>query len=42
MKERGLLGNSHFAMFEHNRRQVFELIRGWIEQHVAGSAAQTA
>jgi pimeloyl-ACP methyl ester carboxylesterase len=42
MKERGLLGNSHFAMFENNRRQVFELIRGWIEQHVAGAAAQTA
>jgi hypothetical protein len=42
MKDRGLLGNSHFAMFENNRRQVFELIRGWIEQNIAASPAQTA
>jgi pimeloyl-ACP methyl ester carboxylesterase len=38
MKDRGLLGNSHFANFENNRRQVFELIRGWIEQNVAAPA----
>ena len=42
MKDRGLLGNSHFAMFENNRRQVFELIRGWIEQNVSASPTQTA
>jgi pimeloyl-ACP methyl ester carboxylesterase len=36
LKDRGILGNSHFAMFENNRRQVFEVIRGWIDQH-AGS-----
>jgi pimeloyl-ACP methyl ester carboxylesterase len=42
MKDRGLLGNSHFAMFENNRRQVFELIRGWIEQNVAAGPTQTA
>jgi hypothetical protein len=42
MKDRGLLGNSHFAMFENNRRQVFELIRGWIEQNVPAGSTQTA
>jgi hypothetical protein len=41
LKDRGILGNSHFAMFENNRRQVFDVIRGWIEQRVPGSA-QTA
>jgi len=34
LKERGILGNSHFAMFENNRRQVFDVIKGWIEQRV--------
>ena len=34
LKDRGILGNSHFAMFENNRRQVFDVIRGWIEQRV--------
>jgi pimeloyl-ACP methyl ester carboxylesterase len=34
LKDRGILGNSHFAMFENNRRQVFEVIRGWIEKSV--------
>jgi pimeloyl-ACP methyl ester carboxylesterase len=34
LKDRNILGNSHFAMFENNRRQVFEVIRGWIEQRV--------
>ena len=34
LKDRGILGNSHFAMFENNRRQVFEVIKGWIEQRV--------
>jgi pimeloyl-ACP methyl ester carboxylesterase len=42
MKDRGLLGNSHFAMFENNRRQVFDLIRGWIERNVAAGPTQTA
>jgi pimeloyl-ACP methyl ester carboxylesterase len=32
LKQRGILGNSHFAMFETNRRQVFEVIKGWIEK----------
>ena len=34
LKDRGILGNSHFAMFENNRRQVFEVVKGWIEQQV--------
>jgi pimeloyl-ACP methyl ester carboxylesterase len=32
LKARNILGNSHFAMFENNRRQVFEVIRTWIEK----------
>jgi pimeloyl-ACP methyl ester carboxylesterase len=39
LKERGILGNSHFAMFENNRRQVFEVIKGWIEQRVPGGTS---
>jgi len=31
LKDRGILGNGHFAMIETNRRDVFEVIRGWIE-----------
>jgi pimeloyl-ACP methyl ester carboxylesterase len=34
LKDRGILGNSHFAMFENNRRQVMDVIKGWIEQRV--------
>jgi hypothetical protein len=41
LKDRGILGNSHFAMFENNRKQVFDVIRGWIEQKVP-AATQTA
>jgi len=36
LKARGILGNSHFAMFENNRRQVFEVIKGWIEKAAPG------
>jgi pimeloyl-ACP methyl ester carboxylesterase len=32
LKDRGILGNGHFAMLENNRKHVFEVIRGWIEQ----------
>jgi pimeloyl-ACP methyl ester carboxylesterase len=43
LKERSILGNSHFAMFENNRRQVFDVIKGWIEQRVpAGTSPSTA
>jgi len=41
LKERGILGNSHFAMFENNRRQVFDVIKGWMEK-VAPPATSTA
>ena len=34
LKDRGILGNGHFMMMENNRRQVFDVIRGWIEQKV--------
>ena len=32
LKDRGIFGNGHFMMIENNRRQVFDVIRGWIEQ----------
>ena len=32
LKDKGILGNGHFAMIETNRKEVFEVIRGWIEQ----------
>jgi pimeloyl-ACP methyl ester carboxylesterase len=32
LKDRGILGNGHFMMLENNRRQVFDAIRGWLEQ----------
>ena len=41
LKARGILGNSHFAMFENNRRQVFDVIRAWIEK-AAPSPTSTA
>ena len=34
LKDRGILGNGHFMMLETNRRQVFDVIRGWIETKV--------
>jgi pimeloyl-ACP methyl ester carboxylesterase len=34
LKDRGILGNGHFMMIENNRRQVFDVIRGWIERKV--------
>jgi pimeloyl-ACP methyl ester carboxylesterase len=40
LKARGILGNSHFAMFENNRRQVLDVIREWIEQRVPASEAR--
>jgi hypothetical protein len=41
LKDRGILGNSHFANFEHNRRQVFDVIKGWMEK-VVPPATSTA
>jgi pimeloyl-ACP methyl ester carboxylesterase len=34
LKDHGILGNGHFMMLESNRRQVFDLIRGWIDENV--------
>ncbi len=33
LKDRAVLGNGHFAMLESNRKQVFEVVRGWIESN---------
>ncbi len=30
--DRGITGNGHFAMIETNRKEVFDVIRGWIEE----------
>jgi pimeloyl-ACP methyl ester carboxylesterase len=38
LKDRGVLGNSHFMMLENNRRQVFDVIRGWIEQKLPATS----
>ena len=34
LKDHGILGNGHFMMLESNRRQVFDVIRGWIDENV--------
>jgi pimeloyl-ACP methyl ester carboxylesterase len=38
LKDHGVLGNGHFMMIENNRRQVFDVIRGWIEKTVPEKA----
>jgi pimeloyl-ACP methyl ester carboxylesterase len=38
LKDHGVLGNGHFMMIENNRRQVFDVIRGWIEKNVTVKA----
>jgi pimeloyl-ACP methyl ester carboxylesterase len=38
LKDRGILGNGHFAMIETNRKDVFDVIRGWIESNVASNS----
>jgi hypothetical protein len=32
------MGSGHFMMIKNNRRQVFDVIRGWIEQKSAVSS----
>ena len=32
--ELGIVGNSHFAMFETNRKEVFDFFHSWIEENV--------
>jgi pimeloyl-ACP methyl ester carboxylesterase len=38
LKEKGIFGNGHFMMLENNRKQVFEVIRGWLEVKVPPKA----
>jgi pimeloyl-ACP methyl ester carboxylesterase len=38
LKDRGITGNGHFAMVETNRKEVFEVIRGWIESKIPPGA----
>ncbi|HJZ77695.1 MAG TPA: alpha/beta fold hydrolase [Vicinamibacterales bacterium] len=38
LKDRGVLGNGHFMMLENNRRQVFDVIRSWIDQKVPATS----
>jgi pimeloyl-ACP methyl ester carboxylesterase len=42
LKDRGITGNGHFAMVETNRKQVWEVIRGWIDSKVPPVVQQTA
>ena len=44
LKDRGITGNGHFALLETNRKEVFEVIRGWIESKLPPNpgARQTA
>jgi pimeloyl-ACP methyl ester carboxylesterase len=44
LKDRGITGNGHFAMVETNRKEVFEVVRGWIESKFPATPAgrQTA
>ena len=42
LKDRGITGNGHFAMVETNRKEVWEVIRGWIDAKVPPAAPQTA
>jgi hypothetical protein len=41
LKDKNITGNGHFAMVETNRKEVFEVIRGWIESKVPPSGAPT-
>jgi pimeloyl-ACP methyl ester carboxylesterase len=34
LKAKGILGNGHFMMLENNRKQVFDVINGWLDQKV--------
>jgi pimeloyl-ACP methyl ester carboxylesterase len=38
LKDRGILGNGHFMMLENNRRQVFDVMREWIEHKVGAKS----
>ena len=32
LKDKRILGNGHFTMLENNRKQVFDVIQGWLDQ----------
>jgi pimeloyl-ACP methyl ester carboxylesterase len=34
LRDKGILGNGHFMMLEENRKQVFDVIKGWLDQKV--------
>ena len=42
LKDRGITGNSHFAMVETNRKEIFEVLRGWIESKLPARGNTTA
>ena len=42
LKDRGISGNSHFAMVESNRKEIFEVLRGWIESKLPARGNTTA
>jgi pimeloyl-ACP methyl ester carboxylesterase len=41
LRDRGITGNSHFAMLDNNRKEIFDVFRGWVETKVE-AARQTA
>ena len=41
LRDRGITGNGHFAMVETNRKEVFEVLRGWIESKLPATGAAT-
>jgi pimeloyl-ACP methyl ester carboxylesterase len=42
LRDRGIRGNSHFALVETNRKAIFEVLRGWIESKIPARATTTA
>jgi pimeloyl-ACP methyl ester carboxylesterase len=34
LRDKGILGNGHFMMLEENRKQVFDVIKTWLDQKV--------
>jgi pimeloyl-ACP methyl ester carboxylesterase len=41
LAERGIRGNGHFSMIENNNKEVFEVLRNWIEQKVPAAIRST-
>lgn len=39
LREKGINGNSHFAMLETNRKEIFDVLKGWIESKVPTRSA---